>query len=289
MKSMTGYGKSEASNDFITVTVEVKSINSKNLDLRINLPRIVNNLLNRLNSKVKEYVKRGKVDVYINYKLSPDVEIPVSINYSMAKTYIDAIKKIEGTSGRKIEINMRDLLSMHDIFSKEDIDISGSEEVFIEALENALMQLDAERKKEGEKLKKDIESRLKKIEAILHDIEEKANSINEKIKERLTEKVKKLFEPDDEEISKRIELEIVLIAEKQDVTEEITRLKSHIKRFYQLLNEDFSGKTMDFLCQEMHREINTLGSKLKEINATESVLKIKTEIARIKEQVQNVE
>ncbi|WP_231378268.1 MULTISPECIES: YicC/YloC family endoribonuclease [unclassified Desulfurobacterium] len=286
---MTGYGKSEASNDFITVTVEVKSINSKNLDLRINLPRIVNNLLNRLNSKVKEYVKRGKVDVYINYKLSPDVEIPVSINYSMAKTYIDAIKKIEGTSGRKIEINMRDLLSMHDIFSKEDIDISGSEEVFIEALENALMQLDAERKKEGEKLKKDIESRLKKIEAILHDIEEKANSINEKIKERLTEKVKKLFEPDDEEISKRIELEIVLIAEKQDVTEEITRLKSHIKRFYQLLNEDFSGKTMDFLCQEMHREINTLGSKLKEINATESVLKIKTEIARIKEQVQNVE
>lgn len=289
MKSMTGYGKSEASNDFITVTVEVKSINSKNLDLRINLPRIVNNLLNRLNSKVKEYVKRGKVDVYINYKLSPDVEIPVSINYSMAKTYIDAIKKIEGTSGRKIEINMRDLLSMHDIFSKEDIDISGSEEVFIEALENALMQLDAERKKEGEKLKKDIESRLKKIEAILHDIEEKANSINEKIKKRLTEKVKKLFEPDDEEISKRIELEIVLIAEKQDVTEEITRLKSHIKRFYQLLNEDFSGKTMDFLCQEMHREINTLGSKLKEINATESVLKIKTEIARIKEQVQNVE
>ncbi|WP_297445008.1 YicC/YloC family endoribonuclease [Desulfurobacterium sp.] len=286
---MTGYGKSEASNDFITVTVEVKSINSKNLDLRINLPRIVNNLLNRLNSKVKEYVKRGKVDVYINYKLSPDVEIPVSINYSMAKTYIDAIKKIEGTSGRKIEINMRDLLSMHDIFSKEDIDISGSEEVFIEALENALMQLDAERKKEGEKLKKDIESRLKKIEAILHDIEEKANSINEKIKKRLTEKVKKLFEPDDEEISKRIELEIVLIAEKQDVTEEITRLKSHIKRFYQLLNEDFSGKTMDFLCQEMHREINTLGSKLKEINATESVLKIKTEIARIKEQVQNVE
>lgn len=289
MKSMTGYGKSEASNDFITVTVEVKSINSKNLDLRINLPRIVNNLLNKLNNKVKEYVKRGKVDVYINYKLSPDVEIPVSINYQMAKTYINAIRKIEGTSGRKIEINMRDLLSMHDIFSKEDVDLSGSEEVFLTALEKALIILNEEREKEGKKLKADIEERLKIIEETVNDIEKVASSINEKIREKLTEKIKKLFEPDDEDVKKRIELEVALIAEKQDVTEEITRLKSHIKRFYQLLNEDFSGKTMDFLCQEMHREINTLGSKLKEINVTEPVLKIKTEIARIKEQVQNVE
>ncbi|WP_456398141.1 YicC/YloC family endoribonuclease [Desulfurobacterium sp.] len=286
---MTGYGKSEASNSFITVMVEVKSINSKNLDIRINLPRIVNNLLNKLNSKVKEYVKRGKVDVYINYRLSPEIKIPVSINYSMAKTYIDAIKKIEGTFGRKIEINMRDLLSMHDIFSKEDVDLSGNEDVFLTALDRALIMLNEERKKEGEKLKSDIEKRLTIIEKTIEEIEKDAHSINEKIREKLTEKIKKLFEPDDEEVKKRIELEVALIAEKQDVTEEITRLKSHIKRFYQLLNEDFSGKTMDFLCQEMHREINTLGSKLKEINVTGPVLKIKTEIARIKEQIQNVE
>ncbi|WP_457568459.1 YicC/YloC family endoribonuclease [Desulfurobacterium sp.] len=286
---MTGYGKGEAANDFISVTAEIKSVNSKNLDVRINLPRIANNLLGRLNNKIKEYIKRGKVDVYINYKLSPDVEIPISINYPMAKTYINAIKKIEGTTGRKIGINMRDLLSMHDIFSREEVDIAGKEDVFLSAVENALIQLDDERKKEGEKLKRDIENRLNNIETIVIKVEEQTGYLNEKIRERLLEKVKKLFESLDEEITKRIELEVVLIAEKQDVSEEITRLKSHIKRFYQLLDEDFCGKTMDFLCQEMHREINTLGSKLKEINLTEPVLKIKTEIARIKEQVQNVE
>ncbi|WP_245807353.1 YicC/YloC family endoribonuclease [Desulfurobacterium atlanticum] len=288
---MTGYGKGEATNNLINVTVEIKTINSKALDVRINLSRAINNLMSTFNEILKKYIKRGKVDVFINYKLSPDVEIPVCVNYSMAKTYINAINKISGLTGKEISITMRDLLSMHDIFMKEEIDFSKFEPVFIEAFESALKKVDEERIKEGEKLKQDIEKRLEKIEATVRKIENRSKEISKILFEKLKEKVSKLLEDfdDKEELTKRVELEVALLAEKQDVSEEITRLYSHIKRFRELLNEDFSGKTMDFLCQEMHREINTLGSKLKEINITEPILQIKTEIARIKEQVQNVE
>jgi len=291
VKSMTGYGKGEAKNDLISVTVEAKSVNSKNLDLRINLPRAINNLLSTLTNKAKKYVKRGKVDIYINYKLSPDIEIPVSVNYSMAKTYINAINKIAGLTGKEISVTMKDLLNMHDIFLKEEIDFADFENVFIEAFETALQQIDEERIKEGEELKQDIEKRLIEIERIAKKVEKDSENISETLFKKIKEKCQKLLEDffESEEFSKRIEIEVALLAEKQDISEEITRLHAHIRRFKELLNEDFSGKTMDFLCQEMHREINTLGSKLKEINISEPVLKIKTEIARIKEQVQNVE
>ena len=291
MKSMTGYGKGESNNKLITVTVEIKTVNSKNLDVRMNIPRAINNLMATFNEILKKYIKRGKVDIFVNYRLSPDVEIPVSVNYSMAKTYIDSINKIAGLTGKKISVTMRDLLSMHDIFIKEEIDFSEFEPVFIEAFESALQKIDEERIKEGEKLKRDIEERLERIEKTVREIENQSKEISEILFKKLKDKVSKLLEDFDnnEELTKRVELEVALLAEKQDVSEEITRLYSHIKRFKELLNEEFVGKTMDFLCQEMHREINTLGSKLKEINATEPVLQIKTEIARIKEQVQNVE
>jgi len=293
MRSMTGFGKGVSKNEEIEVTVEIRSLNGKALRVRYSVPRIFNPLLNDIEQKIKEYLKKGEVDLYISYKFSPSFRTNLSINYQVALDYIKATEKIAALAGKELSISLRDILTLPDVFQKDEIDVLPYREVVIEALENALKLLVNARKKEGEKLKAYFKERLAIIEDTLKDIENKVEEIEKLLLKKLKEKVKKLLEDEkiDESFERRIELEVALLSEKQDVSEEISRLYAHIERFRELLEEEKEpiGKTLDFLCQEMHREINTLGNKIKEIDITGPVIKIKTEIARIKEQVQNVE
>ena len=292
MKSMTGYGKGTAANEFAEVTAEVRSLNSKALKVRFSIPRLFNPLLNRINSLVSSFVKRGDLELHVKYRLSPNLQVAVSVNYGEALSYIKAVERIGALSGKRISVSLKDLLSISEIFQKEELDVEPFREPLLKALEEALKELDEARKSEGEKLKAFFTEHLNVIENTLKDLEENISTIEENLFKKLKEKVQKLLEGEvPEEFEKRVELEVALLAEKQDVSEELSRLKAHINRFREIMeieNEPV-GKTLDFLCQEMHREINTLGNKIKEIDITEPVLKIKTEIARIKEQVQNVE
>ncbi len=289
---MTGFGKCVKSNQEIEITVEIRTLNGKALRVRYSIPRVFNPFLNDINGAVGEYIKRGEVDLHIHYRLSPDVTIPVAINYGEALKYIEAADKIGALSGKNIDVSLKDLLSIPDVFMREELDVTPYKDVLLEALKCALKEVDEARKKEGEKLKAYFEEKLAAIEKILRELEPQIEEIEQKLFKRLKEKVQKLLSGEEipEDFQKRVELEVAFLSEKQDVSEEISRLYAHIHRFRELLNStEPVGKTLDFLCQEMHREINTLGNKIKEIDITDPVIKIKTEIARIKEQVQNVE
>lgn len=293
MKSMTGYGKGITANELVEITAEVRSLNSKALKVRFSIPRLFNPLINQLNSLISTYVKRGDLELHVKYRTSPDFQVPVSVNYSEGLAYIRAAERLGALSGKEITVSLKDLLSIPEVFQKEEIDVEPFKEPLLEAVEKALLELDSARKSEGEKLKAFFEEHLSVIEETVGELEKSVSEIERKLFEKLKEKVKKLLEGEEipEEFEKRVELEVALLAEKQDVSEEISRLKAHVKRFREIMeieNEPI-GKTLDFLCQEMHREINTLGNKVKEIDITEPVLRVKTEIARIKEQVQNVE
>ena len=290
---MTGYGKGIAASEFVEITAEVRSLNSKALKVRFSIPRLFNPLINQLNSLISSYVKRGDLELHVKYRTSPNFQIPVNVNYSEGLTYIRAAERLGALSGREITVSLKDLLSIPEVFQKEEVDVEPFKEPLLEAVEKALLELDSARRSEGEKLKAFFEEHLSVIEETVEELEKEVSEIERKLFEKLKEKVKKLLDGEEipEEFEKRVELEVALLAEKQDVSEEISRLKAHVKRFREIMeieNEPI-GKTLDFLCQEMHREINTLGNKVKEIDITEPVLRVKTEIARIKEQVQNVE
>ncbi|WP_243644923.1 YicC/YloC family endoribonuclease [Phorcysia thermohydrogeniphila] len=289
---MTGYGKCVKRNELIEISVEIKTLNGKALRTRFSIPRIFNPFLNEINALVSKYIKRGDVDLYLYYRLSPDVTVPISVNYAEAVKYVKAAERIGAISGREIQVSLKDLLSIPEIFVKEELEVEPFKEILLGTIECALKELDSARKAEGEKLKNYFLERLERIESTLLDLEKQVEEIEEKLFQKLKEKVQKLLKGDEfpEDFTKRLELEVAFLAEKQDVSEEISRLKAHISRFRELLkSEEPVGKTLDFLCQEMHREINTLGNKIKEIDVTDPVIAIKTEIARIKEQVQNVE
>ena len=293
MRSMTGYGKFTFSNEFLEVTAEVKSLNSKALRVRFSMPRIFNPFINELQALVSEFVKRGDVEIYVKHRFSPSVEIPISINYREAVRFIREIEKISALSGRDITVSMGDVFSLPEVVEKEEVEEEILREPLLRAVEGALRELDAARMREGEKLRDYLAEKIGSIEREVAEIERRVSEIEGKLRMKLRKKVEELLKGWNlsEEVERRIELEVVLLAERQDVSEEISRLKAHISRFRELLNLEGEpvGKTLDFLCQEMHREITTLGNKVREVDVTEPVLRIKTEIARIKEQVQNVE
>ena len=294
IKSMTGYGKETVKSKEIEVTAEIRSLNGKGLRIRYSMPRFFNPLTLEIQNAISEVIKRGDVDLHLTYRFSPEFVPEVSVNYQEAIKYIKAASKLSGLSGKEISINLTDLLSIPEIFQKEEVEVEPFKNAVLEAVKKALQTADKSRKEEGKRIKAYLEERLEEIEKTLNVLEDNIKEIEKKAFEKLKEKAKKLLnelkEEVEEELEKRVELEVALIAEKQDVSEEISRLKIHIERFRKLMeNEEPVGKTLDFLCQEMHREINTLGSKVREIDVTEEVLKIKSEIAKIKEQVQNVE
>lgn len=289
---MTGFGTCVKSNHEVEVTVEVRTLNGKALRVRYSTPKAFDTFLNAIDETVKKYIKRGEVNLNIRYKLSPDIAVPMAINYQEAVKYVKAADRIGAISGRKIDVSLRDLLSIPDIFIKEDVDVTPYRELFLKTLECALKELDKARCREGEKLREYFEEKLREVERLLKEIESQVEELEEKLFKKLKAKIEKLLSGNEisDDFQKRIELEVALIAEKQDVSEEISRLHAHIGRFRELLNtEETVGKALDFLCQEMHREINTLGNKIKEVDITEPIIKIKSEIAKMKEQVQNVE
>ena len=289
---MTGFGRAVAEDEKLRVVVEVKSVNGKALRVRFNLPRLFNPLINEVNSEIEQFIKRGEVELNVSYRFAPGFQVPLEINYGEALKLIEVAKKLSALSGSQISVGLREILSFPDVVVKEELSPEPFKETFFKALRGALKELDRARRKEGEKIKAFLEERLKVIEETLAQIEGELPEIKEKLFKRLKENVKKLVEEQElgQDFTKRVELEVAFLAERQDVSEEISRLKAHIRRFRELLGaEEPVGKTLDFLCQEMHREINTLGNKVKEIDVTEPVIKIKSEIAKMKEQVQNVE
>ncbi|WP_457640210.1 YicC/YloC family endoribonuclease [Persephonella sp.] len=282
--SMTGFGYTTKNFDEYDIEVRVKSLNNRGIDISIKGPKEILFFIDlEIRNMVKNLFERGSFQIFINIsyhrpKLLLDIE--------NLKTALQSVREMMNQLGLSpSDDKIFDLTTgLASETEKENIDQQLKERI-MEAVTEALQKLKEERKKEGEKLIKDIKERLKIIENMLKKIEQEKDSIIQKAKERITEKVKELL---GENYSERAFIEATLLADKMDITEEIVRLKSHIHRFYELTGQDTPvGRKMDFLCQEMHREINTLGNKMPDFSPY--TVEMKTQLEKIRQQVQNIE
>jgi uncharacterized protein (TIGR00255 family) len=287
--SMTGYGKGSAGNENLTVDIEVKSVNSRYLDISLKIPSSLMILEYELREIIKSKIKRGKLTVVFQLKKNGSEEIP-ALDKEKLKAYLALIKELKKAAKINEKVKLQHLLEAKEIFSSEGSQLVEKEFNLIkEALDKALNALLKMKKNEGEELAKDLVNRIKSIEEKIVTIESESLKSAQEYFQILKDRTKLLVE-DVTSYTERLELELALIAEKSEITEECVRLKSHLKFFMESLqNDDDPGRKLNFLCQEMNREVNTISSKSISTVITHSAVLIKEEIERIREQIQNVD
>jgi len=287
--SMTGYGKGSAKNENFTAEVEVKSVNSRFLEISLKLPASLMNREYDIREFIKSKINRGKLSLIIQLKQNGSAVDSLFVNKEKLKSYLSLIKEVKKSAKITEKIKLEHVLNNKDIFSIPDIELSDSEFILIKkALDTALTELLKMKKNEGKELAKDLVNRIKIIESKLDTIEKESSaSVNEyfaKLKERISALLND-FNADKD----RLHQELAIIADKADITEECVRLRSHIKFFLESLNDDEPGRKLNFLCQEMNREANTISSKSISTLITHSSVFVKEEIEKIREQIQNIE
>lgn len=288
--SMTGFGKGTSSKNKISVEAEVKSVNSRFFETSLKLPSILLPFDYEIREFIKTKVQRGKLSVVIHFKKDGVENGFVSIDNDKLIKHLSLIKKIQKAAGIKDEVKLEHLLASKELFVSQDTEISKSEfELVKSALEKAIDKLISMKKKEGAELSKDLSTRIENIVKIVSQIEaEYKKNINDYY-DKLKLRIKELL--GNAEISEdRLNLELALIADRADITEECVRLRSHLKFFKESVkNEKEPGKKLNFLCQEMNRETNTISSKSISTSIIHHSVLIKEEIEKIREQIQNIE
>jgi uncharacterized protein (TIGR00255 family) len=290
IQSMTGYGKASAGNSNLSIEIEVKSVNSRYLDTALKLPNSLMNKEYELRELIKNKIFRGKVTVIVQLKRQSYGSDIKELDKQKFKGYISLIKEIKKTAKITEKIKLEHLLPNKEIFLNEENDVFEDEFILLkEALEKALSDLVKMKRSEGKELAKDLRVRIKIIEEKLTEIEKEAKESVSEYFGKLKERVKSLLE-DTNVNPDRLDLELAVIADKADITEEIVRLKSHLKFFIASLEgESEPGRKLNFLCQEMNRETNTMSSKSISTIITHNTVLIKEEIEKIREQIQNIE
>jgi len=288
--SMTGYGRGTSGNKNISIEAEIKSVNSRYLDLFFKLPSSLQSKEYDLREILKSKIKRGKITTFISIKMNEkDSGIP-NVNKEKLKASLSFIKDLKKTAGITDKIKIEHILSFKEFFLPDELEF-GEEEFRLvkEALDNAVKELLKMKKNEGGELLKDLVGRIKSIEEKAQVIEnESSKSVGEYFS-LIKDKIKALVE-DITQYNDRLEMELAIIAERSDITEECVRLRSHLKFFLESLERDEDpGRKINFICQEMNREANTISSKSLSTEITRSAVMIKEEIERIREQIQNIE
>ena len=288
LKSMTGYGRSIYESEKRKFIIEIKSVNHKYNDISIRMNKNISYLENTIRKKVKENISRGKLDIHITME-ELEIDKKNKINKKLAETYISDIKEISQENNTEIIINMSDILMIPDILcsndNEEDKDI---EKELLKGLDIAINSFIDMRIKEGEKIREDLLNRLDVINKYINEINSYSTGLVEEYIVKLKKRIKEILK-DDVVDKNRLSMEVVIFADKCSIEEELTRLNSHIIQFKSMLNENNIGKKMDFLIQEMNREINTIASKANCLEITKLVVEVKNELENIREQVQNIE
>jgi uncharacterized protein (TIGR00255 family) len=287
--SMTGYGKGKANRDSFSVEVEIKSINSRYLDVFLKLPPVLMSKDIELRELIKNKLNRGKVSVLVQIKQGK-INSQSLINKDKLNDFLSLIKVLRKAAKLSEKIKLEHLLNNKELFVSDDPEISEEDfNIVKDALGSAISELIKMKKNEGMELAKDLRQRIKNIEGKLNYIEtESEPSIKENFN-KLKEKMKSLVE-DAASYNDRLEMELAVIAERADITEECIRLRSHLKFFMESIDKDNEpGRKLNFLCQEMNRETNTISSKTISTKITHNTVFIKEEIEKIREQIQNIE
>ena len=291
VKSMTGFGRYELTDGHKKITVEMKSVNHRYLELTIKMPKKLNMFEANIRNVLKEYISRGKVDVFITYEDTESSDASVRYNKEIASEYVESIRKISADFNLNGEINAAFLAKMPDVLTTEDETLN-EDEVWAN-LETAVRECTARfvdtRIKEGEKLKADLLSKLSLISDLTGKIEKRSPEIVAEYRSRLMQKVNEVLS--DQTVSEAVlATEIVAFADKICVDEEMVRLKAHITNMAETLKAGKDvGRKLDFVAQEMNREANTTLSKSNDVEISNIGIDLKTEIEKIREQIQNIE
>lgn len=288
--SMTGFGKGRSGNKNLSVEAEVKSVNGRYLDISLRIPSSLMNKDYDIKEFIKSKVKRGKVSASIQIKRNGLEEENLALDSDKLKSYLSLLKSIKKAAKISEKVKLEHLLINKEILISNNFIISDVEFNMVkEALEQALTEMMNMKKKEGKELANDLHKRVENIESRLKDIEQDAAQSVKEYFNKFKEKIKTLIE-NIAQYNDRLELELAIIAEKAEITEESVRLRSHLKFFINSLeNDDEPGRKLNFLCQEMNREANTISSKTVSTSITHSTVFIREEIEKIREQIQNIE
>ena len=291
IRSMTGYGKQSLSIDGREYQIEIKSVNHRYLDINIKMPKTLSYLEDTIKKEISAKIKRGKIDVFITFENNSQEGKNITINKELAKLYIEQLKELAQEEKILNNIEVMDIAKLPDILIvKNDEEDEKIQNELIEVVQGAISKIIEMKNIEGNKIEQDLLQRIDKIENKIVEISAKSTGLIEEYVVKLEKRIKEILKT--EELDKsRLAQEVVIYADKCSIEEEVTRLKSHIYQFRNLIsnNNETIGKKLDFLIQEMNRETNTIGSKANNLEITNGVIDIKTELEDIREQIQNIE
>lgn len=294
IRSMTGFGRGEYSDGKRNVICEIRTVNHRYADISVKMPKRYSFAEEKIKALIKERVRRGKVEVSIIVENLTEGDITIRLNSPVAQQYIENLKELKERYGLTGEIDLKLVSSMPDVL-KAIPDVEDEEEVtavICESVKAAVSRLDEMRTTEGAKLAEDLLMRGELIREIVKKIEKRAPLVAEEYREKLEARIRELVEDKVDIPADRILVEAAVFADKANITEELVRLDSHmiqLKAFLTESGEGTVGKKLDFLVQEMNREANTIGSKANDLEITSLMLETKSEIEKIREQVQNFE
>lgn len=291
IKSMTGFGAGDAETADFRVHIEVKAVNQRFLETNYHMPYSMNMFENQLTKKIKEYASRGKLDINIRFQDLRDKAVTVKVDKGLVAAYGQALQEISSQLELSAPVTAAQIVSYPDVLklNEENADLEAAQPVLMQAMEQALESFVAMREAEGQNIQRDLLARIGTLENFVGELEKLAPEIVAAYRQRLENLLREYLAKEDIEESRIIQ-EVALFTDKVNYTEETVRLRSHFDQFRQIITAgEPVGRKLDFLIQEMNREINTVASKANSAGAAQFVVDVKSEIEKIREQIQNIE
>lgn len=291
IKSMTGFGAGDAETADFKVHIEVKAVNQRFLETNYHMPYSMNMFENQLTKKIKEYASRGKLDINIRFQDLRDKAVTVKVDKGLVAVYGQALQEISSQLELSAPVTAAQIASYPDVLklNEENADLEAAQPVLMQAMEQALESFVAMREAEGQNIQRDLLARIGTLENFVGELEKLAPEIVAAYRQRLENLLREYLAKEDIEESRIIQ-EVALFTDKVNYTEETVRLRSHFDQFRQIITAgEPVGRKLDFLIQEMNREINTVASKANSAGAAQFVVDVKSEIEKIREQIQNIE
>ncbi|WP_428908709.1 YicC/YloC family endoribonuclease [Niallia sp. Krafla_26] len=288
--SMTGFGRSKITEDSFTVSVEVKTVNHRFTEFNIRMPRQFNKIEDKIKKKLTTSIHRGRIEVFVTIEGEGIINRKVHVDWELLDQYVQSIEKIKQKYALEHGLSLQDLLTNEEIIHFEEAETGDEdlERLLLEAVEEASQSVKQMREIEGKALENDIRTQLNRLQHLVDEITKFAPTVVNLYQDRLTKRIHEFVDGQIDEA--RILTEVAIFADKADINEELTRLKSHLKQYEHILTlQEPIGRKLDFLLQEMNREVNTIGSKANDSHIAKEVVEMKSILEKMKEQVQNIE
>ncbi len=291
MKSMTGYGRGVATDQDVEIVTEIRSVNHRFLDISFRSPKIYTSFEPKLRKIVMDSISRGKIEINISRNGGKSAILGAVLDEKLAESYYSSLKRMKDLFNLSGEITISDMLTLREVIApvENEAELERDYQLVIESLKIALSALDSMRSKEGETIWNDIQSRLESIKELSFKIEPLVDQVTKSAKEKLEKRVTELLGAIDLD-RERLAQEVAYMADKSDITEELVRVRSHVDQFRDHARKGSPiGRKLDFLLQELHREVNTISSKSSSTDISSVIVTAKAEVEKIREQTQNIE